>query len=221
MRLSPGTPFVGLKRCGPALILWTLGAIIAAPRSSAQVRATVSPVVGVYLPNGRLPAEHPGYLCPKGVPCPYYDFPTGSPEQHSAVAFGGRVTAWVVKQVAVEGSLWYSPSSVTGSTSGRSSTIIASDVRLLVGTRGRDDWAYLLAGPAFVARFGDAYTTTTGSGRLGAVVGLGVDLRVARSLGIRAEAEQYLYSVQGYHQQDFVLSVGLSVASRIGGAPTP
>jgi hypothetical protein len=179
--------------------------------------------VGVYLPNGRLPAERPPvYNCPKGVPCPYYEYPTpGSPEQHSAVAFGGRVTAWVAKRVAVEGSLLYSPSSVTGSTSGQSSTMIASDVRVLVGTRGRDAWAYLLAGPAFVARFGDAYASATGSGRLGGVVGLGADLRVGRSLGIRAEAEQYLYSFQGYHQQDFILSVGLSVAPRIGSGTTP
>ena len=224
MRLSRPTPFVGLKRCGPALILWTLGAIVAAPRAAAQVRVTLSPVVGVYLPNGRLPAEPaPVRLCAKGVPgCYYNDFPTlGSPELHSAVALGGRVTGWVNKRVAVEGSLWYSSSSVTGSTSGGSSTIVASDLRVLVGTRGRDAWAYLLAGPAFIARFGDAYASATGSGRLGGVVGLGADLRVARSLGIRAEAEQYLYSFQGYHQQDFVLSVGLSVAPRIGSATTP
>lgn len=41
------------------------------------------------------------------------------------------------------------------------------------------------------------------------------------SVTLRAEVEDYVYSYQGYHQQDFSLSVGLSIASQIGSATTP
>jgi hypothetical protein len=96
------------------------------------------------------------------------------------------------------------------------------NVRVLVSLiRGAGTWAYVAGGPAFVGRFGDAGSDFAGTARLGGVIGAGAHFRVARALALRADVEDYLYSVQGYHQQDFVLSVGLSVASRIGNAATP
>jgi hypothetical protein len=93
-------------------------------------------------------------------------------------------------------------------------------MRALVRTGGAGTWAYLVGGPAFVGRSGEAFATLSGTA-LGGVVGVGAHLRVANALALRAEVEDYLYSVQWYHQQDFSLSVGLSVASRIGSATTP
>jgi hypothetical protein len=145
------------------------------------------------------------------------------------------VTAWVNRSIALEGSLWYSPSSATGEfssslngvpldreTNTAPAQILATNVRVLVSlTRGAARWVYVAGGPAIIGRFGDARTDFAGTARLGGVVGAGAHFRVARALALRADVEDYLYSVQGYHQQDFSLSVGLSVASQIGGATTP
>jgi hypothetical protein len=50
--------------------------------------------------------------------------------------------------------------------------------------------------------------------RFGGVVGAGTHLRVARSLAVRAELEQYLYSIDGHHQRDLLFSLGLSASSK-------
>jgi hypothetical protein len=55
-------------------------------------------------------------------------------------------------------------------------------------------------------------------GHFGGVVGIGAHLRLASSLALRAEVADYLYSVNTFLQQDFLLSVSLSLASRIGPA---
>jgi hypothetical protein len=211
-----------VTQCLPAVFLCSVLAVLAAPQCSAQVRGTVevSPIMGVYLPSGQLPPEPSACRCIKGAPCSCD--PTPQPrEQHSAIALGGRMTGWVNQRIAVEGSLWYSPSPITGPTTGGPAAIMTGNVRVLVRTGGAGTWAYLVGGPTFVGRFGDAYGAGTGTGRFGGVVGVGAHLRVARALAVRAEVEDYLYSVQRYHQQGFSLSLGLSVASRIGRATTP
>jgi hypothetical protein len=119
--------------------------------------------------------------------------------------------------MAVDGSLWYSPSSVTGP-GGGPAAVVVGDVRVLLKTGGSGTWAYLAAGPAFVGQLGGTYGTDTGMGHVGGVVGLGAHFRLASALALRAEVEDYLYSVQSYQQQDFSLSVSLSLASRIGPA---
>lgn len=208
-----------------ATAVWTAVALLAAPRCSAQARGTIefSPVVGVYLPSGRLPAVPPNPIClMKGVPVPYledYDAackPT-PPSRTSAVRVGGRLSVWMSQRMAVDGSLWYSPSSVTGPNGGPAAVVVG-DVRLLVKTRGSGSWAYLVAGPAFVGQLGDTSGTDAGMGHFGGVVGVGAHLRVASALALRAEVEDYVYSIESYQHHDFALSVSLSLASRIGPA---
>jgi hypothetical protein len=86
-----------------ATIAWIAVALLAAPRCSAQARGTVefSPVLGVYLPSGRFTAVQIG--C--GGKC--YIQGHGR-TRNSAVAFGGRMSAWVSERMAVDGSPWYS-----------------------------------------------------------------------------------------------------------------
>ena len=231
MTLSSPTLPVLLKQYQPAILLWLAAMTLAAQPCSAQATRTVefSPLIGAYVPTAQLPGEPIGCWAVAGLSC------RSSRQQNSAIALGGRASVWVGKGIALEGSLWYSPSTITGEistslngallsreTSEGPAGVVATNVRLLVSlTRGAGSWAYVVGGPALVSRFGDAHADFPGIARFGGMVGAGAHLRVARSLAIRAEVEQYLYSVQGYHQQDFVLSVGLSVASRVVSAPTP
>jgi len=218
-----------LKRLGAALVVWLAGAVLTGPRCAAQVKGTLefSPIVGTYIPIAHLPPQN--FPCLPEVSC------QSSRHQSTAIAVGARMTAWVNQRIAVEGSLWYSPSAVTGefsssfngapleqSTNDVPAQIVAANARILVSlTRRAGTWAYLVGGPALVDRFGDAYAGADGTARAGGVVGAGAHVRVARSLAIRAELEQYLYSYRGSFQRDLVLSVGLSAASRIGSAATP
>lgn len=184
------------------VFLFSIFAVVATPRCSAQIRGTLefSPVVGSYVAIAPLP-----YGC--------FDvcFPV---KQNTSIALGGRVAAWVDKRIAVEGSLLYSPSAPAD--------VIASSVRALVSvTRGPGIWAYVIGGPAFVGLWGYQYAGADARLDLGGVVGAGVHLRVAPSMALRAELEQYFYSFAEHNQRDLFLSLGLSVASRIGSAPTP
>src|SRR5258705_4053392 len=97
-----------------AVVLCLAAALLAPRPCSAQVAGTVelTPLAGAYLPSAAFPPQP--YVCPRGTPCNYYE--TLSREQRSATAIGGRVTGWVRRGIAVEGGLWYSPSSVTWST---------------------------------------------------------------------------------------------------------
>ena len=208
----------------PAIVLCLATALLAAPRCQAQVRGTVSlsTPVGVYIPTASLPPRFAH--CLPEVICRI------SRQQSSAVVLGGRVTAWFNPRLALEGSVLYSPSPVatefTSSfpngallareTSQATAAVVATSVRVLVSpvpvTRL---WVYMVGGPAFVSRSGDAYSDWSGTTRFGGVVGAGAHLRVARSLALRAELEQYLYSLDGHHQRDVYLSLGLSLVSQV------
>jgi hypothetical protein len=184
------------------VFVFSIVAVLAAPRCSAQIRGTVefSPVVGSYVAMAPLPSG-----------CFDVCFPV---KENTSIALGGRVAAWVDKRIAVEGSLLYSASSPAD--------VVASSVRALVSVARRPGiWAYVVGGPAFVGLWGYPYAGADRRLDLGGVVGGGVHLRVAPSIALRAELEQYFYSFAEHNQRDLFLSLGLSVASRIGSATTP
>jgi hypothetical protein len=213
------------------VLVFFILAVLVVPPSSAQVRGTVelSSVAGSFVPTTQLPLEPIACLAIAGLSC------NSSRQQRTSIVFGGRATAWVNRWIALEGTVWYSPNTITDEFSSSqngvvlgqetreaAANIMAADVRVMVSpVRSRRLWAYVAGGPALVGRFSDAYGLT-GNPRLAGVVGAGARLRVARSLAIRAEVAQYHYSVQGYAQRDFLLSLGFSLASqlRIGNAAT-
>jgi len=217
MKFSSPTLVVRLTQHVPAVVLWLALAILTPPPCSAQVKGTVelSSMVGIYRPSAQSFTTPSIFLCPKGALCPNV---SAQDHPHSAIVFGGRVTGWISERVALEGSMSYSHGFVSTPTTPARASIVTTDVRVLVSTRGTRTWAYLAGGPAMVGRFGDAFTTSTGRG---GVVGVGAHLRVVRSLALRAEVEDYLYSLDGNPQQDVSLSLGLSFTSRIGSAETP
>jgi hypothetical protein len=128
-------------------------------------------------------------------------------EANTAVALGGRVTAWLDKRIAIEGSLWHAPA-----TSSDDNDVLAGHVRVFWGVIGGGNMrAYLVGGPAFVHRA----QQTTG---LAGVIGAGAHFRVAPGIAIRTEIEEYRYSQQGDPQYpadpqwDLLMSLGLSFA---------
>jgi hypothetical protein len=200
-------------------------------QSTTQRAGTVelSSMVGAYVPTAQLSSLVP--------PCVAVGGCLLTRRQNAAIALGGRVTAWFNRRIALEGSVWYSPSSVAeqasssfnGSplvvaTNETPASIVATNVRILVSPINAPTmWVYVVGGPALVAHTGEAYPGSTGTTQVGGVVGVGAHLRVARSLALRAELEQYMYSFQGSGQRDLFVSVGLSLASqvRVGTATTP
>jgi opacity protein-like surface antigen len=132
--------------------------------------------------------------------------------------------------MAVEGAVWYSPSSLEGHFDEVGSTpiqrspvhIVAGSVRVRAGvTPVPGTWAYVLAGPAVVA--------LSGQSDVGGVIGVGAKVRVTAAMALRVEGEKYLYpyaqQTQPFapeqRQRDLFLSLGLSVATRIGHSPAP
>jgi hypothetical protein len=142
--------------------------------------------MGVYFPTSEFQATTCHLVPP---PC--------SATRQIAVALGGRVTTWVTNRIALDGSLWYSPST-------RTDNFVAPNLRVLLGLiRGRGTLVYVAGGAAFVSH-------THGASN-GAVVGGGAHLHVVPSLAVRAEFEQYFFSYRGSPERDRVVSLGLSV----------
>ena len=223
MERSSPMHLLRLTRCQPAVALFLAAAILAPPKCATQVSGTLefSPVVGAYHPTTELSRQRLGSVPEVAI----YQ----TRQNAAAAALGGRLTAWANRWIAFEGSAWYAWApviqEVTSSWLGppipperledAPGGVVGSDVRLLVclppvaGMR-----VFVVGGGAFVSHGGD------GAG-WGGVVGAGSRLRVARSLALRAELAQYLYSVQGLHQRDLVVSLGLSYATRISRAAAP
>jgi hypothetical protein len=191
-----------MKRSGLTLlvVLWFAAAVFAAPRCIAQSRGTFefSPVVGAYIPHSQL-YQPPSMWCGEMGP------EVCARGANTAFAVGGRVTAWLDKRIAIEGSLWHAP--VPGTSSDE---VLAGHVRMLWGVIGGGNMrAYVVGGPAFVHRA----QQTTG---LAGVIGAGAHFRVASGIAIRTEIEEYRSS-QGdpaapVPQWDLMISLGLSFA---------
>ena len=215
--------------------------VVVAP-CAAQGSVEFASFAGVYVPASNVidvSAQCPGGPCGEMV------------RQHVAPVFGARVTAWGRKRVALDLSLGYSRSAVTrhgllaevpsGMLVGPTSTdatgtadIVTGSARVLLSLTPRTDRAscYVAAGLALVTHRGAAYSNVVGNTGWGPVVGAAGRFRLAPALALRAELDDYVYSLSGtaatrppayslgvvagnYRsplQHDLVLSLGLSVA---------
>ncbi len=208
-----------LKRRVIVLVLGTTaGSLAITPRSSAQVRFEFTPFGGLYLPTSKV-IDQFSTACNCQV----------SGKQKTNFSLGGRIAAWVSDRLAVEGSFGYSGSGVSITAAGfgsadTSANILTGSARLLIGLgpRALNTLFYLSGGLGLVAHGGAAYTGASGTTRVGAIAGVGARLKVAPSLAVRAELEDYLYSAQfsassgggqtnSKFQNDLVLSLGLAI----------
>lgn len=190
-----------------SILAFLLLILLVATPSSAQSPGMVefTPVAGPY--NSKQSEQSgpvfPGCVRVKGAPTPTCYSPI-VPGAKTAPLLGGRVTVWLSRAFAVEGSLLGSPQAFDRPvfTSVRGVLSFAPHSRL---------WAYALAGPALVH-------SADGPGTdLGGVLGLGAHFRVAQSLSLRAEVERYIGATDQLDAHNNVfLTLGLSVGIRHG-----
>jgi len=204
------------------------------PRAPAQgigstavprVRFEITPFVGVYLPTASI-IDQFTLACGCEV----------SLKQKTNVAVGGRVADWLNDRVAIEASVEYSGSGVRATYGGSvsadtSANIVAGSAQLLIGLPPRLLSAsfYVSGGVGLVAHGGGGYAGTNGTTRFGGVLGAGTRFNIGRSLAVRAEAEDYVFSAtftdpttgtgtNARFQNDLVFSLGLAmVLGRTGG----
>lgn len=152
--------------------------------------------------------------------------------QQEALAVGGRLTAWLVGPVGVEGNFVYAFADAEiddGTTvSDTSAYVWAADARLVfrIGVPLAPISFHISGGVAYVGRGGDAYEEITeGKTDIGGVVGLGTRIKLPGVFGIRADADGFLYSAQltqdvglggpvefdSQLQADLVLSAGIII----------
>jgi hypothetical protein len=216
--------------------LTTLGTIaLAHPTNAhAQRRIEIAPALGAYVPTHHLPLG-PGDIffvggaCRGGgPPCP----PAVPESQTRTVAVGGRVTAWLSNRAAIETSFRYAASGVkfvsatpelVDSTVVQRGTIIVADLRLLLALapQARSKSLIFMGGPAVIRRSGDVYADVRGTTSPGGVLGVGLDIHPGHRVGLRAQIDDYLYTVKfasgtgpevgsWRFQQDVVLSLSLN-----------
>ena len=214
-------------------------------RAQAQLKLEIAPALGAYAPGGSLADLFVDlFACgyPKSIPTPTTcEIP--HLKQDGAVAVGGRVTAWLGKRGAIEGSFWYAPSGLTdttrytpsspqGSGGGENDNVVVISLRAVVNVVApvRAMSVFLMGGPAVVRRAGAAWAYTSKTTSKGGVLGVGLDIHPGHGLAFRAAIENYLYKLykldSGYapgampstfhHDFVFSLSMGPSLLGQRG-----
>lgn len=154
--------------------------------------------------------------------------------QKSALAFGGRLTVWLPGPLGVEGNFVYALSDVEQTFDGAAEDVDANawalDGRLILqfGVPLAPISFHVNGGVALIDHGGDAYESVTdGDSSIGGVVGAGLRVKLPGLLGIRLDAQSYIYSSEitiddpdfggevmlgSQFQADVVLSAGLVIS---------
>lgn len=157
-----------------------------------------------------------------------------SAAQKEALAFGGRITVWLPGPLGVEGNFFYALSDVEQTVDGAGEDIDANtwavDGRLIFkfGVPLAPISFHVNGGIALIDHGGDAYEDVTdGDSSIGGVVGAGMRVKLPGLLGIRLDAQSYLYSSEitvddpdfggevtfgSQFQADIVVSAGLVIS---------
>ena len=237
---------------GPALKHWVNRVALAAAamillacpiRAQGHRKVEIALALGAYVPGGSL-----ADLFADLFACGYPKSITTTCEiphlkQDRAVAVGGRVTAWLGKRGAIEGSFWYAPSGLTdttrytpsspqGSGGGENDNVVVISLRAVVTVVApvRAMSVFLMGGPAVVRRAGAAWAYTSKTTSKGGMLGVGLDIHPGHGLAFRAAIENYLYKIykldSGYapgampstfhHDFVFSLSMGPSLLGQRG-----
>lgn len=191
-------------RCTLLAVLVCVGPV----RAAAQL--SLGAYGGVYAPLGRDPA-----LGSVG----------SSVERNNSFAGGVRLTVWGQSLFGLEAVAGLSPASVqvAGATlnGSRNQDLLTAGLKLMAGISPSVSAAGFHAGigPAFIRRGEDAFSESGSRSRLGVVAGAGVRLPLSSRLGVRLDAEDYVYGGKigdtSRAWNDLILSTGLSL--RLGG----
>ncbi len=157
-----------------------------------------------------------------------------SASQKEALALGGRVTVWLPGPLGFEGNFVYALSDVEQSIGGAAEDVDANvwalDGRVVLkfGVPLAPISFHVNGGIALIDHGGDAYDIVTdGDSSVGGVVGAGLRVKLPGLLGIRLDAQSYLYSAEitaddplfggertfgSQFQADIVVSAGLVIS---------
>jgi hypothetical protein len=154
-------------------------------------------------------------------------------KQQTTVVFGARVGVSISDRVVLEGSFGYSPSSFKAtyhdpsnltSSGDTAAHVTLASARALVGLgpAGRSTSWHLTLGAGLVSHGGAGYEGIGGLSDFGGVVGIGAKFKVGKSLALRLDLEDNLYSAkftdtasgaetESKFQNDIALLVGLAI----------
>jgi hypothetical protein len=141
---------------------------------------------------------------PGELPCA----PPGSARQQASIAVGGHVAAWFGNRLGVQVALRYSPSGVSYPRYHLPADILTTSLQLVMNLAPKTSTTSLLlmAGPALIRRWGDAYAgfsgTTAGTGAItgatagAGALGIGINLHPRHHFAVRAQIEDYVYPLR-------------------------
>ncbi len=180
------------------------GLLGGATSANAQASVSISPWFGAYVPTQNS----------------YRLLGTDIKRRNSFIG-GGRLTVWGNNPVGVEFSAGLAPARTTfaGATinGDRNTNVFVGSVKLVLGLSPATSPVgfHLGVGPAIIRRGRDVLRQDRSVTDLGGVVGAGIRIPLASHVGLRFDAEDYLYGGDfdgsKKFQNDLTLSVGLSL----------
>ena len=185
-----------------------------APRNP---RLEIAPILAAYMPRGDINALFSCGLVKAPNSC------TDDLKMTREVAIGGRVTGWLGKRAAIEGSLLYSPSGVrtdpyvplldpTFSGWGNGTVLVANLRGVFSLVAPVPGMSVIVTGGPAVIRYGGRVWSGDHIEPFGGTLGFGLDVHPGSGVGFRAAIDGYQYKIEGVSHHDTVVSLSLAVS---------
>jgi hypothetical protein len=194
-----------MRRLSPVLAgAIMLGALSLAARPAvAQGSVSLTPWAGIYVPTKN-----------------EFSSVDNDIKRNNAFMAGARLTFWGNSPLGLELTGGYSPAKVeiAGGTinEDKNTNVFVGSAKLMLGISPASSsfGLYVGAGPALIRRGEDVTAESESATDWGGVIGAGLRLPLGSSVGLRIDAEDYLYNGDFIGEDDFqndlVLSAGLS-----------
>jgi hypothetical protein len=193
-----------LSRGLAASMLVLAGLAVGARSAEAQGSVSITPYAGIFVPTRNS-----------------FSSLGNSIKRNNSFIGGGRLTFWGRGLFGAEFVAGYTPAriKVAGATinANRDSKVVVASLKLMVGVSPAVSGLgfYVGAGPAYIRRGEDILDSNKSKSDFGANVGVGVRLPLGSMIGLRFDAEDYMYggnfSGSKSYQNDLALTAGLSV----------
>ncbi len=178
---------------------------VAVRPASAQGAVTITPYVGVFVPTNNSFTALGDVI-----------------KRRNSFIGGTRITLWGRSALGIEFTAGYAPAriQVAGATisQDRKSNVFVGGLKLMLGHSPAASGVgfYIGGGPALIHRGQNVLNPKQSQTDLGGIAGAGLRLSLGQMIGLRIDAEDYLYggnfSGSKDFQNDLVLSAGLSLA---------
>jgi hypothetical protein len=180
------------------------GLVVGARSARAQGTVSITPYAGIFVPTKNT-----------------FSSLGNSIKRDNSFIGGGRLTFWGKGLFGAEFVAGYTPAriKVAGATinATRNSKVVVASLKLMVGVSPAVSGLgfFVGAGPAFIRRGEDILHSNQSQSDFGAAVGAGIRIPLGGTIGVRFDAEDYMYggnfSGSNTYQNDLALTAGLSV----------